>query len=916
MKDIPAAEWPFNQELTACSFTVNRAGEVIQWIEGHLPFFLESCYVDHQSLPCIFELLARQVAEDIRAYLGESHSGSRALALRHIGLKIRSQIHVFSLSLRPFFTEKGEFFILTLHPGPSHGNGEQAEELISRGYSDPADPEILRAGRQGMQAYPEMRSSSGDGDADRVFAELNDLYARVISELNTANSFLRSAHEYSGVTVLLLDRSCKLRKFLPYIGNYAGTTPYDIGSPLKKVLHTFDDKVRAEMARLGRKVLDIGKSTRREAFDLLGNRFYLQLSPYRSREGEVAGLILTLKSLDPISDQPSLNTPHNQGCELFFDSAPDMCVIFDARGNILNCNLQFVRKLGYRSKKEIIGRSISDFSAPNYTYKFEEKLKHLRNGIPVEGLHKLIIGRANILIPVEVHANPIRDGKGRTLSYMAVWRDMRDIHRAENLVHTLLTSYPNTQDDFWDWDMLDGTFTSCHTTQEWFGFTPEEMPDSLRSWYRLADPVDLKSFKKCLRAHIHSRGRRPFSLEMKFRRKDNTMAHICIRGRVVKWTKDGKPARMMGTQIDVSHLKKVPELEKQLQEKNLAFDEIIESTSAGYWDWDIKKGVEYMSSTFKRMFGYSDAEMPNRPESWQKIVHPEDLKLLWKNFEQHAQSRGEVPFEKEVRFFHKEGHIVWVWCRGKVIEWDEEGNPVRMIGSHLDISRLKNLDQTNKELERFAYIASHDLQEPLRTIIDFGSLLKDEYSDRLGEEGKMYLDFIKNSAVQMSTLVRDILTYSQSIGNTTRERVDLNDIFKRTVMNLFTVISEKDARLESDYLPVVFGHETELFSLFMNLIGNALKFNKPGEAPRIHIRSESSETHWSIVFRDEGIGIAPENQERIFEIFQRLHNREDYEGNGIGLAHCVRIARNHGGGIEVKSEENKGSTFIVSISKS
>lgn len=908
-----------DEEGVTCSLSLNRKGEIVRWIEGTLPHLLESCYIGPGALPCIYRIFTPRIREEIQEYLSTAQRKSRALQLASTAVRLHSDIRIYSVTFRPFFTDMGEQFICTMYPsiyqdleknGWSLEMPEASENCMAASFENESDCEscTLECDRKSGNAIRQ--------DAADLLYDLNHLYDQSLTDLKESNSFLRQLQYHSQVTSLVFDHKFRLKKFVPQIGNQAGTSIYDLDNAFRQVLHVFDPAVVNQLYKVARKVKQDKRSRGRKVEDKLGNQILVRLFPFGKSAETATELLLTLTDINAIQETRPVESPSLTGSGLVFESTPDVYLLFDSRGYIRNCNRRAHEMLGYRSRRDIIGRHLGDFSAPNNSYKVEEKLKQLRSGLSVVGLHKVVLGKDNHQIPVEVHANPVLDEKGKIISYMAVWRDMRELRRSETMVSTLLTSFPNSTDDFWDWDMVRGSYTSCHSIQDWFGFSTKEIPDTALGWYSLAYPDDIRRYKQVLRAHIHSRGKQPFSLEMRFRNKEGGTVYVFFRGRVVEWSPKGRPLRMMGTQVDISHLNKVPELEQKLYEQNRAFDEIMESTLSGYWDWNFETGVEYMSSTFKRMFGYSDSEMPDRPESWQRIIHPEDLKTLWKNFELHAQSRGGIPFENELRFYHKNGHIVWVWCRGKVVEWNKEGNPVRMIGSHTDITRLKDLDQTNKELERFAYIASHDLQEPLRTITDFSHLLRDEYGGQLNEEALMYIDFISKSAQQMSTLVRDILTYSRSTGQTTKERVDLNEIYKRTLMNQFSVISEKQAEIESDALPVVFGNETELFSLFMNLIGNALKFNQPDRPPRIRISASTTPTHWNITFSDQGIGIADEDQERIFEIFQRLHNREDYEGNGIGLAHCLRIAQNHGGTIEVNSEKNKGSEFVVSISKS
>ena len=154
---------------------------------------------------------------------------------------------------------------------------------------------------------------------------------------------------------------------------------------------------------------------------------------------------------------------------------------------------------------------------------------------------------------------------------------------------------------------------------------------------------------------------------------------------------------------DVIQLKnEVAALRQQLQDKKLIFSTILESTLAGHWDWHIQDDYEYMSPTLKKMFGYEDHELPNKPEAWQKIIHPDDLPAVFAVFDKHVASKGKVPFNNEVRYYHKNGSIVWVYCKGEVIEWDAAGNPVRMVGCHVDITKIKRAEEIEcymRELE-------------------------------------------------------------------------------------------------------------------------------------------------------------------------------------------------------------------------
>jgi signal transduction histidine kinase len=225
---------------------------------------------------------------------------------------------------------------------------------------------------------------------------------------------------------------------------------------------------------------------------------------------------------------------------------------------------------------------------------------------------------------------------------------------------------------------------------------------------------------------------------------------------------------------------------------------------------------------------------------------------------------------------------------------------------------VKELVRSNYDLEQFAYIASHDLQSPLFAISGFADLLKKQYKDKLDKNAHEYIDFIVNSIERMENLINDLLTYSR-IGTSSSKLnpVDVNKIFVRAIANLTVEIEKNGAKVAHDSLPTVIGNDIQLEQLLQNLIGNAIKFHSQ-EPPRVHISVEQKGENWVFSVKDNGIGIASEDRDRIFNMFQCLH-RGEYKGTGIGLAVCKKIVGLHGGNIWVESQPGKGSIFYFTI---
>ena len=230
-------------------------------------------------------------------------------------------------------------------------------------------------------------------------------------------------------------------------------------------------------------------------------------------------------------------------------------------------------------------------------------------------------------------------------------------------------------------------------------------------------------------------------------------------------------------------------------------------------------------------------------------------------------------------------------------------------------STTNELRNSNEELQQFAYVASHDLREPLRMVSGYMALLEKKYSDSLDERGKEYVRSAIDGAVRMDSLIVDLLAYSRA-GTLpiNLQQVDLNEVARRALKNLSQAIEETHAHIEISPLPEVVADKTQMLQVFQNLIGNAVKYHG-SEEPVIVVTATERGDEWEVMVQDNGIGIPVEQQGRLFQMFMRLHTREEYEGTGIGLALVKKIVERHGGRIWVESDGRSGSTFYFTISK-
>jgi two-component system, LuxR family, sensor kinase FixL len=331
------------------------------------------------------------------------------------------------------------------------------------------------------------------------------------------------------------------------------------------------------------------------------------------------------------------------------------------------------------------------------------------------------------------------------------------------------------------------------------------------------------------------------------------------------------------------------------------------------------------------LFGFRPEEMLGRP-IWD-FMAPEDREkskttLLPKIADEQPLPRVEREYKR------RDGSSVIMEVHAKRIR-DASGRAIGLRTFLLDVTQRKRaelalleqadqLARSNAELEQFAYVASHDLQEPLRKIQAFGDRLKSKSEGGLSPESLDYLTRMQSAAARMQILIQDLLSLSRVASNTKPfAPVDLGEVVRTAISDLEMRIQDAGGRVEVGSLPVIFGDRGQMAQLFQNLIGNGLKFRKPGESPVVTIDSEkidgqievlpSGAAGWRIAVEDNGIGFDEKYQDRIFQIFQRLHGRNEYEGTGIGLAICRKIVDRHGGAITAHSSPGAGAQFIITL---
>ncbi len=331
---------------------------------------------------------------------------------------------------------------------------------------------------------------------------------------------------------------------------------------------------------------------------------------------------------------------------------------------------------------------------------------------------------------------------------------------------------------------------------------------------------------------------------------------------------------------------------------------IFTATAAGELDYVNRQWLEYTGLTVEQMKG----------AGWMNVVHPDDLEenvRLWKRSIESGQS-----FHVQQRFRRFDGRYCWHLTRAEAMR-DSRGNITMWIGSNTDIHEQKEkeeeLRRANRDLEQFAYSASHDLQEPIRNVAVFSEIVSRRYGRVLDDEGHQFLEFLKEGGHRLAMLVDGLLAYTRaSTAELSEHAVDASAALDRSLATLAEPIREAGAVITSDKLPDVYMGDLHLQQVFQNLIGNAVKYRSE-RSPRIHVSARQLGTMWCFSVQDNGIGIDPEYKEKIFGVFKRLSHDRHYSGTGIGLAICQRVVERYGGRIWIESELGKGATFFFTV---
>jgi PAS domain S-box-containing protein len=482
----------------------------------------------------------------------------------------------------------------------------------------------------------------------------------------------------------------------------------------------------------------------------------------------------------------------------------------------------------------------------------------------------------------------------------------------------------------WTWDQVTNKTEWSDGMYELMGYTREDLPvippDLFMEQVCSTDKDELnKKISEALGTG------KEYRFDFSFFRKDGTRAFITSVGKPVL-NVQGQVIKLTGINREISdqyHQNLEYKANKELQKQT------EQMLNYGVFVRDLTENTTTWTEGLYEIF---DLEKPDKAaivsdEWYYEHIAEEDREKVRNELKRAINER--TSFEIDYAITTNKGNLKIVSTKGAVV-LDNNHLPIRIVGNTRDITRVnqvenelqrnvRELNRSNAELEEFAYAASHDLQEPLRKITTFGSRLQNKYSDILNDEGRMYIDRMQAAADNMRILIDNLMELSRvTRSNHPFEKVNLNELMNEAISDMELIIDETGAAIKVDSLPVIEGIGVQIRQMFTNLLGNALKFRKSETTPVINITASKlsrneKESHflspeknyYKVDISDNGIGFDQEYEQRIFQIFQRLHGKSEYPGSGIGLAICKRIAERHNGVISAKGKEGQGAVFSV-----
>ena len=748
---------------------------------------------------------------------------------------------------------------------------------------------------------------------DQIKSEPTALSPEEVADLQGREELYRSLVESVPDYILLLDLDGMIRYVNRTVAqvdaaSFVGSSAFDYLAPESEL------PMRAAMA----KVLESGEPTSVEVRGVgLGGASAwgaVQLGPVLDKDGTIGAFALAIEDINERRRLEMARRLAGESYEEVFRRSPYPMVIFDPDTRLVhNVNAAALGKYGY-TREEFIGLDVLDLRPAEDAPKLIERL---RVGLPdfdqAFARHRLADGR---LIDVEVVGQAFEVG-GRKLRMVYIQditeqrRATEALARSEAANRALITAIP---------DLI----FRVSPEGRYLSFVPAaNVPLAGHPEDFLGQPLE-----SVLPADVAVLARRAVDEALASSSAQTLEYELTVDG--VRGAYEARLVPVEGGDEVVALVRDITErqaAEAALRESEERFRTSFEHAPIGMAIVSLDGVFLQVNRSLCEILGFTEHQLVGKDLA--SITHPDDVEA---NLDLIRQAiAGDIDsFRMDKRNIHADGHVVWGRLSTALVR-DSAGNPLYLISQIEDVTeaveakaslvrtaaeleqRARELERSNADLAQFAYAVSHDLTEPLRTITTFVNLFASRYRGQLDDEADEFVDVLTSGVDRMQTMIRDLLAYSRA--NTTDqtfERVDLNDVVQEALANLVDRVTETRAQVEVGELPIMVGDRSQLRQVVQNLLSNSLKFVEAGVVPEIQMSAELSDDLWRISVRDNGIGIEPRFQARVFIPFRRLHAQDQYPGTGVGLAIAKQIVERHGGAIWMESRD-EGSEFFFTL---
>lgn len=611
--------------------------------------------------------------------------------------------------------------------------------------------------------------------------------------------------------------------------------------------------------------------------------------------------------------------------DALMQNAFDPVFVKDTDGRMMMCNSALERILA-KSSSEIIGKTDPEYlESPACNQLRLNDLEVISSG-QEKIFEETIVTPAGPRIFITIKS-PLFDRNRKLTGILGIAHDITERKKAEEALEQKEKEYSEiikyAPTGIYEIDYITRKFTSVNDSMIMLsGYSREELMEM--DVLNILEEGSRKKFQERI-ARILKGEKEAESITYDILRKDGSVIHVLLNVRF-RYDTNGKPVGALVIGHDITERVKVEKekerLLNELKGTKEKLDLALGGANIGIWEWNKADKKLIFDERTERMFGLLPGTFGQKFVDFLELINEDDYEHIRKIVGESVEKK--IVIESVIRTKPIEGKIRRISTKG-IVEKDEQGKIINMVGVCIDVTGLlertesviaklnEELLRSNRELQNFAYIASHDLQEPLRMVTSFTQLLAMHYSDKLDQTALDYIQYAVSGAKRMYNLLNDLLAYSRMQTRPPEvTMINLDSVVDNVLKNLALIINEKSAVIKiKKPLPSVYAEYGQMIVLFQNLISNSLKFSK-GD-PKIYVGSKKTDDGYVISIRDEGIGIEEQYYARIFQIFQRLNPKRDYEGTGIGLALCKRIVENHGGRIWVESKPGKGSEFFFTI---